>query len=100
MGSTTAVSECCDLYFALSVSEHHTMKAYWGSGCIAPAFLISALEGGQWSASRPGRFTPREMARVTYCTGGWVGPSAGLDTVVKRKIPSSAMTRFPRSCTA
>jgi hypothetical protein len=24
--------------------------------------LTSALDGGEWSASRPGRFTPRERA--------------------------------------
>jgi len=24
------------------------------------SFLTSALEGGEWSASRPGRFTPTE----------------------------------------
>jgi hypothetical protein len=50
--------------------------------------LISALDGGEWSASRPGRFTPRERAPDTHCIGGWVGPRAVLDTVVKRKITS------------
>jgi hypothetical protein len=25
---------------------------------IAPPSLISALDGGEWSTSRPGRFTP------------------------------------------
>jgi hypothetical protein len=30
-----------------------------GSAGIAP-FLTSALDGGEWSASCPGRFTPRE----------------------------------------
>jgi len=30
---------------------------------------------------------PRERTRGTHWIGGWVGPSAGLDTVVKRKIP-------------
>jgi hypothetical protein len=40
------------------------------------SFSTSALDGGEWSASRPGRaFTPG-----THCTGGWVGPRAGLDT--------------------
>jgi hypothetical protein len=29
----------------------------WGSGGIDPLFLTSAV-GGEWSASRPGRFTP------------------------------------------
>jgi hypothetical protein len=40
----------------------------------------------EWSASRPGRFTPGERARGTHCIGGWVGPRACLDTVVKREI--------------
>jgi len=34
----------------------------------------SALDGGEWSASRPGRFTPRERAPGTRWIGGWVGP--------------------------
>jgi hypothetical protein len=34
--------------------------------------LTSALDGGEWSASRPGRFTPREGAPVTRWIGGWV----------------------------
>jgi hypothetical protein len=28
--------------------------------------LTSALDGDEWSASRPGRFTPRERARGTH----------------------------------
>jgi hypothetical protein len=32
----------------------------WGSGNIAPPFLTSALDGVEWSASRPCRFTPEE----------------------------------------
>jgi hypothetical protein len=51
-------------------------------------FLTSALDGGELSASRPGRFTPGERASDTHWIGGWVGPRAVLDTVVKRKIPS------------
>jgi hypothetical protein len=50
--------------------------------------LTSALEGGEWSASCPSHFTPRERAPVTHWIGGWVGPRAILDVVVKRKIPS------------
>jgi hypothetical protein len=48
----------------------------------------SALDGGEWLASRLGRFTPRERAPGTHWTGGWVEPRAVLDAVVKRKIPS------------
>jgi hypothetical protein len=50
--------------------------------------LTSALNGGEWSASRPCRFTPKERATGTHWIGGWVGPRAVLDAVVKRKIPS------------
>jgi hypothetical protein len=54
--------------------------------------LTSALDGGEWSASRRGRFTPRRRVPGSHWIGGWVGPSAGLDAVVKRKIPR------PRRC--
>jgi hypothetical protein len=49
--------------------------------------LALALDGGEWSASCPGHFTPRERSPGTHWIGGWVGPRAGLDAVVKRKIP-------------
>jgi hypothetical protein len=61
------------------------MKAYWGSGGIAPRIRL-ALNGGEWSASRPGRFTPRERVPGTHWIGGWVDPRAVLDAVVKKKI--------------
>jgi hypothetical protein len=47
-------------------------------------FLTSALVEREWSASRPGRFTPGEIALGTHCIGGWVDPRAGLDDVEKR----------------
>jgi hypothetical protein len=50
--------------------------------------LTSALDGGEWSASHPGRFTPRERAPRTHWIGGWVGLRTVLGAVVKRKIPS------------
>jgi hypothetical protein len=50
--------------------------------------LTSALDGGEWSASRPGRFIPRERAPRTHWIGGRVGHRAVLEAVVKRKIPS------------
>jgi hypothetical protein len=39
-------------------------------------FLNSALVGGEWSASRPGRFTPGESAPGTHSIGGWVNPKS------------------------
>jgi hypothetical protein len=59
--------------------------------------LTSALDGGEWSASSPGRFTPRERALGTHWIRGWVGPRAVLDTVVKRKIPSPRRESNPRT---
>jgi hypothetical protein len=46
-------------------------------------FLTTAVAGGEWSASRPCRFTPGERAPGIRWTGGWVSPRAGLDDVEK-----------------
>jgi len=59
--------------------------------------LTSALDGGEWSASRSGHFTPSERAPGTHWLGGWVGPRAGLNAVVRRKIPSPSRHSNPRS---
>jgi hypothetical protein len=53
------------------------MKIYWGSGGIASAFLMSSLDGGEWSA----------YAQGIYCTAGWVGPSPGLDIMENNLLP-------------
>jgi hypothetical protein len=58
----------------------------WGSGGVAPPFSTSALYKGEWSASRPGRFTAEEIAPGTHWIGGWVGPTAALDFVEETKI--------------
>jgi hypothetical protein len=58
----------------------------WGSGGVAPPFLTLVLDGGEWSASRPGRFTPEESAPGTHWIGGWVGPRVRLDSMEKRQI--------------
>jgi hypothetical protein len=51
------------------------MKTYGGV-----EVLDSALDGGEWSASRPDRFTSRERDPYTNWT------RAGLDAVQERKI--------------
>jgi hypothetical protein len=43
------------------------------------AFLTSALDGSEWSASCPGCFTSS-----AHWIGGWAGPRAGLNVVAKR----------------
>jgi hypothetical protein len=55
------------------------MKTYGGVDVETHVSLTSALVGGEWSASRPGRFTPGERAPSTHWIGGWVDSRAGLD---------------------
>jgi hypothetical protein len=62
------------------------MKAYGRVDLSIHFFLTSALAGGEWSASRPCRFTPGERAPGIHWIGGWVGPRAGLDDVKNRKF--------------
>jgi hypothetical protein len=62
------------------------MKAYGGVDVQIHILLTSALAGGEWSASRPSRFTPRERVPGTHWIGGGVDPRAGLDNVEKRKF--------------
>jgi hypothetical protein len=57
------------------------MKAYGGVDVQIHIFLTSALAGGEWSASRPGRFTTGERATGTHWIGSWVGPRACMDDV-------------------
>jgi hypothetical protein len=62
------------------------VKAYGGAAVLALVFLTSALVGGEWSASRPGRFTPGKRGPSTQCIGGCVGPRTGLDDLEKWKF--------------
>jgi hypothetical protein len=53
----------------------------WGERRYSPySFSTSALDGGEWSASRPGRALPRGKDPRYPLYRGWVGPRAGLDT--------------------
>jgi hypothetical protein len=76
----------CFFYFFNWAPRHEGVLGEWRYSFTHS--LILALDGGEWSASCPGCFTPRERAPGTHWIGDWVGPRAILDTVVKRKIPS------------
>jgi hypothetical protein len=69
------------------------MKAYGRVDVWIHIFLTSPLAGGEWSASRPGRFTPREKASGTHCIGSWVDPRAGLDDAGLELQPLSRPAR-------
>jgi len=68
------------------------INAFRGTEVQRHPFLISALDAGVWSASRPGRFTLGERAFVSHSTHrvrGWVGPRAGQDFWRQRGLPLS-----------
>jgi hypothetical protein len=62
------------------------MKAYGKVDIQIQVFFSSALAAGEWSASRPGRFTPAERAPGTHWIAGWVDSTAGLDDLEKGKF--------------
>jgi hypothetical protein len=63
------------------------MEALAGRRYSSYSFLTSALDGGDWSASRPGRaLPPGKGPPGTHWTGGYVGPRAGMDTEDRGKI--------------
>jgi hypothetical protein len=49
-------------------------------------FLAWVIDGCEWSASRPGYFTPGETASGTHWVGGWAEPRAGFEVVAKRHL--------------
>jgi hypothetical protein len=65
-----------------------------GSGGLAPPFLMTALDGGEWSTSCAGCFTGRERAPATNWMGGWVGLRVGLDAMEKKKMLPLAGIEF------
>jgi hypothetical protein len=77
-------------------SRYTPWRRLWERRYSSYSFTTSALDGGEWSASRPGRaFTPGERTPGTHWTGGWVGPRAGLDTEDRGKILCPAGDRTP-----
>jgi hypothetical protein len=59
------------------------MKAHGGVDIEIHIFLTSAPAGGEWSASRPSPFTPRERDPGTRWIGGLLNRRAVLDDMEK-----------------
>jgi len=70
---------------SLCLTKHHTVKTYWWSGGIGLRILCLGTRM-RWSATRHGRFTPRERALGSHWIRGRVGPRTGMNTVVNRKF--------------
>jgi hypothetical protein len=77
--------------------KYYAVMAYGGVDVYEyiHVFLTSVLVGGEWSASRPCRFTPGERVRGTHCIGGWVDPRASLDDVEKILDPTRTRNSDP-----
>jgi hypothetical protein len=59
-----------------------------GVDVYSHVFLTSTLVGGEWLASWPGYFIPREKAPGTQCIGGWVDSKTSLDHMEMRTFLS------------
>jgi hypothetical protein len=62
------------------------MKACGGVDIWIHIFLTWVLVGGEWSASRPARFTLGKRAPGNHWIGDWVDLRAGVDEVENRKF--------------
>jgi hypothetical protein len=91
------------LKLSLCLTNHYTMKAYWGMEVQLTHSLTTALDGGEWSASLPSRLTLRERTPSTNRSAGKLGPRASLNAVVKisthyctcRESNSASPARIP-----
>jgi hypothetical protein len=63
------------------------------------AFLTSALDGNEWSASCPNCFTSEKRTPSTHLIGDWAGPRTGLDVILKKKefLPCPCWKPNPQS---
>jgi len=94
---------CCSVYVKIKLPlwffnrapRHEDILGEWRYS--STQFLTSALDEGEWSASLPDRFTSKERDLGTHWIGVSVGPTVGLNTVSKRKIPSPRWASNPRS---
>jgi hypothetical protein len=73
---------CVQFLSNTSISSHGRRMGEWR---CSSTILISALDGGEWLASRHARFAPGERAPVTPWIGGWVAPRIMRDFMEKRK---------------
>jgi hypothetical protein len=81
---------------SLCLTKYQAMKKYGGKEVQFHTFLTEALDWGEWSASRPGRFTSGERVLGTHLIGGWVDPRTGLvDGWRREKIHTPAGNQAP-----
>jgi hypothetical protein len=86
---------------SLCLTKHHAMKTYGRVEVWLHTFLASALDGDEWSASRPSRVTPGGKSpppSIPLNRRLCVDTRVCLDAVAKRKekpFPTHAQNRTP-----
>jgi hypothetical protein len=84
----------------LFLIQHHGTKVYGGVEVWLYAFLISALIAHDCSASRSGRFIPRERALGAQKIGVWMCSRAVVVTVQKaNSLPRQILNTDPHFVT-
>jgi hypothetical protein len=80
-------------------SHNTTMEAQVGMMYSSYSVTTSALDGVSGQRHAPAALYTRRKNPGTHCTGGWVGPRAGLDTEIEEKSLASAgdLTSIARS---
>jgi hypothetical protein len=89
-------SKVVSVLFFNWVPHHEDVFGEWRYICTHS--LTSALDAGEWWSFMPLPLYLRKRAPSTYWIGGWVDPRAGLDALVKRKIPSPCRDSNSRPC--
>jgi hypothetical protein len=97
------MSLCLTRHYAINtyfcLIKHYAMKTYWDVELYLHTFLTSAVDGGEWSASRPGHFIPRgknPRYPLDRMLGGSQSPSGRNGG--REKIPSLPLPGIePRS---
>ena len=68
----------------------------WRLGVELQFFLMSALDEGDWSVSRPVHFNPEETAHCAHCTGGFGGPRGRSGRVQNSEEQEEVSCSLPR----
>jgi hypothetical protein len=82
-------------FIIIKFSPWSVFLLFKGKSKVLPMIFFNWVTGGEWWASRRGRFTLRERATGTHRIGEWVGPRAGLDAVVRKNFLAPTWTRTP-----
>lgn len=92
-------SRCTRFTFSISMTSPWQDRSKWWKAWqySTPCMSLGPseeerLDTGEWLASGPGHFTPVENAPIFNSIEGWLGSTAGLNTVTKNFAPCQEST--------